>query len=87
VKRKIEIFTAGCPVCDEQVQKIRDASCPRCDIEVLDVSKDNTALERSRKYKISVIPSVVINGVLADCCSVRGINIDVLKTMGLGAAK
>jgi len=82
--RKIEIFTAGCPVCDEQVAKIKEAACPSCEIEVLNVKENAEALNRSRAYNINSLPSVVIDGTLAQCCSNRGIDIEVLKSMGLG---
>lgn len=82
--RKIEIYTAGCPVCDEQITKIREAACSNCDIEVLNVKDNSIALEKSKAYGINSLPSVVIDGVLAQCCSNRGINIDILKTLGLG---
>ena len=87
MKRKIEIFTAGCQVCDEQVKLIKEASCPGCEIEVLNVNSSDEAMARSRKYDIKSLPSVAIDGVLADCCSNRGIDMNVLKSMGLGNAE
>lgn len=82
--RKIEIFTAGCPICDEQVSKVKEAACSSCDIEVLNVKENPEALKKSKSYKINSLPSVVIDGVLAQCCSNRGIDIEVLKSLGLG---
>jgi glutaredoxin 3 len=82
--RKIEIFTAGCPVCDEQVAKIKEAACSSCEIEVLNVKESEEALKKGKSYNINSLPSVVIDGVLAQCCSNRGIDIDVLKSLGLG---
>lgn len=38
MKQKIEVFTAGCPVCEEEVQKIKDISCPSCEVEILNVN-------------------------------------------------
>lgn len=84
MKQKIEVFTAGCPVCEEQVQKIKDISCPSCEVEILNVNSDPSAFEKSKIYGIKSIPSVVIDGVLANCCSSRGIDMEVLKSMGLG---
>ena len=81
--RKIEIFTAGCPVCNEQVQKIKELACISCDIEVLNVNENSEALMRSKSFGIKRLPSVVINGVLAECCS-SGIDFELLKSMGLG---
>lgn len=86
MKRKIEIFTAGCPICDEQVEKIKVAACSSCEIETLDVKTDSNALKRANDYNIKSLPAVAINGNLADCCSNKGIDIDVLKSMGLSVA-
>ncbi|MCI0448965.1 MAG: thioredoxin family protein [Chlorobi bacterium] len=83
MKRKIEIFTAGCPVCDEQVQKIKELACSCCDIEVLNVNQSPNALNRSKSFGIKRLPSVVIDGVLAECCS-GNIDFEQLKSMGLG---
>lgn len=84
MKRKIEIFTAGCPVCDEQLEIIKKEACPDCEIVVSNINTDKEALEKSRSYKIRSVPSVVIDGVLAGCCSSSGINIEELKSLGLG---
>jgi hypothetical protein len=83
MKRKIEIFTAGCPVCEEQVQKIKELACPSCDIDVLNVNQNTDALNKSKSIGIKRLPSVVIDGVLAECCS-SGIDFELLKSMGLG---
>jgi glutaredoxin len=82
-KRKIEIFTAGCPVCDETVKQIKEATCPYCEISVLDL-KDPEVAERAKSLGIRSVPAVVINGNLADCCSGRGVDIEKLKDAGLG---
>lgn len=84
MKRKIEIFTAGCPVCEEQVAKIKEAACSSCEIEVLNVKDNPEALKKSKLYKINSLPSVVMDGVLAKCCSTGGIDIEILKSAGLG---
>ena len=86
MRRKIEVFTAGCPICDEQVQKIKDEACPSCDVQVFNVNNEKDALLKSREHGIKSLPAVVINGVLADCCSNKGIDMDILRSMGLGAA-
>ncbi len=82
-KRKIEVFTAGCPVCDETVKQIKEAACPSCDISVLYLKDPETA-ERAKSLGIRSVPAVVIDGKLADCCSGRGVDIEKLKDAGLG---
>ncbi len=82
-KRKIEIFSAGCPACEETVQEIRKAACPSCEIDVLDMNDPEVA-ERAKALGIRTVPAVLIDGQLADCCSGRRVNIEILKTAGLG---
>lgn len=82
-KRKIEIFSAGCPVCEGTIEEIKKTSCPSCDITVLDM-KDTKVAERAKTLGIRSVPSVVINGKVADCCSDRGVDIEKLKAAGLG---
>ena len=36
-KRNIEVFSAGCPVCDAAVQRIKALACSSCDVTVLDI--------------------------------------------------
>lgn len=82
-KRRIQIFSAGCEICDQTIQIIQDLACQSCEVEVLDIHEPEVAL-RAREYSIQSLPAVVIDGRLASCCTDRGVSIDVLKTAGLG---
>jgi len=82
-KRKIEVFVAGCPVCNETVEEVRKEACPSCEITVLDMNRPENA-ERARSLGIRSVPAVVIDGEQADCCSGRGVEIETLKNAGLG---
>lgn len=33
-KRQIEIFTAGCPVCEPAVALVKEMTCPDCEVTV-----------------------------------------------------
>jgi hypothetical protein len=81
--RKIEIFSAGCAVCDAVVAQVRVESCPSCDITVLDM-KDSGIAARAKDLGIQSVPAVVIDGKLADCCAGRGPDMGTLKAAGLG---
>ena len=35
--RKIEVFTAGCSLCDDAVQLVHRLVCESCEVEVLDM--------------------------------------------------
>jgi hypothetical protein len=85
-KRLIEIFTAGCYICEEAVEQVKSLACPSCEIKIYDLhSKCDTGecIGKARKYGIRHVPAVVINGELASCCS-GGLDLDVLKAAGLG---
>ena len=83
VKRRIEIFSAGCAVCADVVQQVRAAACPSCDIQVLDMATPAVAT-RARELGIRSLPAVAIDGRVADCCASRGVDVDALRAAGLG---
>jgi len=82
-KRKIEVFSAGCPVCDDTVKLVNNLACPSCEVNVLDMKSPDVA-ERAKTLGIRSVPAVVIDGKLADCCSGRGPDEATLKAAGLG---
>ncbi len=82
-KRKIEVFVAGCPACDETVQLVDNVACPSCEVSVLDMN-DKEVSKRAKDLGIRSVPAVVIDGKLADCCSGRGPDEGTLRSAGLG---
>jgi hypothetical protein len=48
--------------------------------------KDINVAELAKSLGIRSVPSVVIDGKLADCCAGRGVNERVLRAAGLGSA-
>jgi glutaredoxin len=81
--RTIEIFSAGCPVCEETVQLVNRAACPSCDVSVLDM-RDAQVAARAKELGIRSVPAVLIDGVLANCCFGRGPDEATLRAAGLG---
>jgi hypothetical protein len=82
-KRKVEIFSAGCPVCEETVELVNRLACPSCDVSVLDM-RDGTVAARAKGLGIRSIPAVVIDGKVAECCAGRGPDAATLRAAGLG---
>ncbi|HID46310.1 MAG TPA: hypothetical protein EYP34_11205 [Chromatiaceae bacterium] len=82
-KRKIEVFSAGCPACEETIQMVNRVACSSCEVSVLDM-KDATVAMRARDLGIRSVPAVVIDGKLADCCAGRGPDETALRSAGLG---
>ncbi|MDP2961062.1 MAG: glutaredoxin, partial [candidate division Zixibacteria bacterium] len=35
-KRKIELFTAGCPLCDKVVKLVKSLACASCEVKIYD---------------------------------------------------
>ena len=82
-KRKIEVFSAGCPACEETIELVNRAACPSCEVSVLDMNDPQVA-KRAKDMGIRSVPSVVIDGKLADCCARRGPEEATLRAAGLG---
>ena len=82
-KRVIEIFSAGCPACEETIRMVNQIACPSCDVEVLDMHQQDVAA-KAKEYGIKSVPAVVIDGKLADCCMGRGVDEMTLRAAGVG---
>lgn len=82
-KRSIEVFSAGCPACEEAVELVNRAACESCEVSVLDM-KDSGVAKRAKSLGIHSVPAVVIDGKLADCCAGRGPDEATLRAAGLG---
>ncbi len=82
-KRKIEVFSAGCPACTETIELVNRVACPSCEVSVLDMNRADVA-QRAKALGIRSVPAVVIDGKLAGCCSGRGPEEATLRAAGLG---
>ena len=82
-KRKIEVFSAGCPACEETIALVNRVTCPSGEVSVLEL-KDPGVASRAKSLGIRSVPAVVIDGKLADCCAGRGPDEAVLRAAGLG---
>jgi hypothetical protein len=82
-KRMIEIFSAGCAVCEEMVTRVKQLACPSCEVTVLDMRQPDVA-RRAKSLGVRSVPAVVMNGQLADCCAGRGPDEATLRAAGLG---
>ena len=82
-KRKVEVFSAGCPTCQETVKLVKSLACPSCEVQVLDMN-DPAVASRAKRLGVRSVPAVAIDGKLAECCDGRGPDEDTLLTAGLG---
>jgi len=82
-KRKIEVFSAGCPACEETVTLVESITCPSCEVEVLDMHNGEVAA-KAKEYGVHSVPAVAIDGRLAGCCAGRGPDETTLHAAGVG---
>jgi hypothetical protein len=87
-KRQIEVFTAGCPCCDEAVQLVEEMACSNCEVTIYNLAEGcetDECRQKAKDYAIKRVPAVVVDGELASCCESRGVDRDVLAGMGVGS--
>ena len=82
--RKVEVFTAGCPVCEDAVQLVQKLACPSCDVTVYDLRADAQAAAQAKAYGITAVPTVVVDGRIVDCCARPAVNEAGLRAAGIG---
>jgi glutaredoxin len=85
-KRKVEVFSAGCPLCADTIALVNSVACPSCAVSILDMNDQSVAV-RAKSLGIRSVPAVVIDGKLADCCAGRGPDIATLRAAGLGSPR
>ncbi|MBT3982388.1 MAG: glutaredoxin [Bacteriovoracaceae bacterium] len=88
-KRKVEVFTEGCPKCEPTVDLVKSLVCDNCELIIYDVKKGcdtNVCRELATKYGVTRYPSVAINGQLLDCCvNGDGPSEKTLRAAGIGS--
>jgi len=87
-KRQIEVFTAGCPLCDEAVKLVKELACENCEVQIYDLNKGcttNECREKAVTYGIHRVPAVVVDGKLVDCCgNQKPVSRETLIAAGIG---
>ena len=73
--RTVEVFTAGCPLCEEIVSLVQSLACDSCDVQTVSLQEE-TGARRAE--------DVAVNGTLADCCQGCGVEADDLRAAGIG---
>lgn len=81
-KRTVEVFSAGCPACDDVVQLVNRLGCDSCEVVVLSM-RDAAVAERAQALGIRTVPAVLVDGQLAPCCQ-TGPTEAGLRAAGLG---
>lgn len=82
-KRKVEVFTAGCPVCTDLVELVKATACPDCQVIIYNLNQGQ-GVEEAKGYGVTAVPAVVVEGKLLDCCRRARITRDDLEAAGIG---
>lgn len=81
--RTVEVFTADCLLCSDVVDLVQSLACDSCDVHIVNLQEDE-GQRRAREVGVETVPSVAVNGTLADCCCGGGVNEDDLRASGVG---
>lgn len=84
-KRKVEVFSAGCALCEDTIAMVRNIACDSCEVTIHNMNEP-AVTQKAKEYGVRSVPAVVINGRLADCCSGRGPSEQVLRLAGIGVS-
>lgn len=81
-KRQVEVFTAGCPVCEPAVELVKEMACQDCEVTVYDLRESGA--DTAAGYGIKTVPAVVVDGRISACCDTGGVNRAALEAAGIG---
>ncbi len=86
-KRKVEVFTSGCPLCEPVIELVNKVACPSCEVIIYDLNKGsngNIGREKANEYNVSRVPSVAVDGKLLECCKTGTVSEQALRDAGVG---
>lgn len=59
--RRIEVFTADCPLCRDTLKIIKQVKCPECEVIERRCSGE-VCCEPAKGYDIKSVPTIVVDG-------------------------
>lgn len=86
MKKKVEVFTAGCSVCNPVIELIKNNASDSCDVVIYDLIKQCESKEcllKVAEYGIKSVPAVAVDGELLNCCKSTGISREELVKAGV----
>ena len=82
-KRKVEVFTAGCMICQGVVEMVNEMACPHCEVTIYNLNNDE-GVEEAKAYGVDAVPSIAVNGQLLECCKRGPVTKEDLAAAGIG---
>ncbi len=86
-KRKVEVFTGGCPICEPVIELVNKVACPSCEVIIYDLNKSydtNIGREKAEEYGVTRVPAVAVNAQLLECCKTGTVSEQALRDAGVG---
>jgi len=86
-KRKVELFTASCTVCEPVVEMVKAMACSSCEVIIYNLSQPcetKECLQKVKTYGIKALPAIAVNGELLSCCQNKGVSEAELRSAGIG---
>lgn len=78
-KRQIEIFTAGCPVCEPIMTLVKETVCENCEIMIHNLSEqyeeNGDGIAKMKEYGVKRLLAIAVDRKLIDSCK----NIEITK--------
>ncbi|MFV8326867.1 thioredoxin family protein [Flavobacterium sp. ZS1P14] len=87
MKRQIEVFTAGCPVCEPVVKLVKEMACSSCEVTIYNLAEQcdsKVCVDKMKEYNITSLPAVAVNGELLSCCKGNEVSKEALAAAGIG---
>jgi len=82
-KRKVEVFTSGCYLCEETVKLVKEITCSSCELSIHDLSKKE-GVDKAKSYGVTSVPTVVVDGKIVECCKRGKPDRNMLEAAGIG---
>lgn len=79
-KKKVEIFSAGCPTCEETIGLVKRIAGSSHEVVVHDMHRSDVA-SKAKSYGVRSVPAIVIDGTLTACCAGRGPDEEELRSV------
>ena len=86
-KRRVEVFTSGCFLCDETVALVKELACPNCEVMVYNLSdpcESKVCIDKAKAYGVNAVPAVAVDGKLVECCQRDKVDREALVAAGIG---
>jgi hypothetical protein len=79
MNHKIEIFSAGCTCCTKAIDMVNSVAGDKDEVIILDMSEP-VVTNRAIELRIQSVPTILIDGEIAGCCSNRGPDRKVIQS-------